>query len=212
MALRVIGAGLHRTGTNSLKLALEELLGEPCYHMYEVFGNLEHAPTWHAALKGRFSDWDALFAGYAATVDMPGAAFWPELTEAYPHAIVLLSTRRSAQEWWQSVSSTILRLADSGQLDNPALADLKHMLDDLKLKTFPMTPDGDEQMAGYEQHNAAVRAGVPPERLVEWQPGDGWEPICAALDMPVPDKPFPHVNSTDAFLEQHGLTAQPADF
>lgn len=205
MTLRIVGVGLHRTGTNSLKLALEELLGEPCHHMYEIFANLDRAPSWRDALTG-IADWDALFAGYAATVDAPGAALWRELCEAYPDAVVLLSTRRSADEWWRSVSSTILPLHQSGKFDAPEFTELVEMFDALEARGYRIpTANAGEQVEFYERHNAAVRAAVPVERLVDWQPGDGWGPICSALNLPVPNHPFPHVNSTEAFVEQFSL-------
>src|SRR5690349_5235679 len=106
MALRVIGAGLGRTGTYSLKVALERLLGGPCYHMAEVFAHPEHVASWHAAAGGRMPDWHALFAGYRATVDWPAASFWPELSAAFPDALVLLSVR-DPESWWQSAHETI---------------------------------------------------------------------------------------------------------
>ena len=91
MSLRVVGAGLGRTGTVSLKLALEKLLDAPCYHMMEVFGNTDHIPVWAAASRGESVDWDTLFANYRSTVDWPGCAFWRELAERNPSAKVLLS-------------------------------------------------------------------------------------------------------------------------
>ena len=108
MTLRVVGAGLGRTGTLSLKLALEKLLGGPCYHMAEVFAHPEHVPVWHAAARGEPVDWRALFAGYRAGVDWPQGSFWPEIAQAFPDALVLLSVR-DADSWWQSASETIFR-------------------------------------------------------------------------------------------------------
>ena len=87
MTLRVVGAGLGRTGTMSLKLALERLLGAPCYHMAEVFVHPEHVAVWHAAARGEPVDWHALFAGYAAAVDWPVGSFWPEVSAAFPDAL-----------------------------------------------------------------------------------------------------------------------------
>src|SRR3712207_5892237 len=109
--LRVVGAGLPRTGTNSLKVALERLLGAPCYHMLEVFDHFEHVPTWRAALRGEQVDWDALFAGYVAAVDYPASAFWHELAAEYPDALVVLSLRRDGATWSDSVTSTVLNSA-----------------------------------------------------------------------------------------------------
>src|SRR5688572_13224161 len=101
MTLQVVGAGLGRTATKSLKIALEHVLAAPCYHMDEVFAHPGHIPAWHAAAQGRMPDWHTLLAGYHAVVDWPAAAFWPELSKAFPDALVLLSVR-DPQSWWQS--------------------------------------------------------------------------------------------------------------
>ncbi|HEY0486691.1 MAG TPA: sulfotransferase [Mycobacteriales bacterium] len=200
MTLQVIGAGMGRTGTNSLKLALERLLGAPCYHMREVFTHPEHVPVWHAAVRGEPVDWDALFEGYAATVDWPAAAFWPELVRAYPDALVLLSVRDTADAWWRSADATIFQGLRREPPADAGPAEWHAMVRELLAHRF--TPDLDDAaaaMAAYEQGNAAVRAGVPAERLVEWRTGEGWEPLCAALGLPVPDEPFPHTNTTAEF-------------
>src|SRR5439155_9959701 len=102
VTLRVVGAGLGRTGTGSLKLALERLLGGPSYHMREVFGRPEHVPVWHAAVNGEVPDWDDFLADYVAAVDWPASSFWPELSEAFPEAVVLLSVR-DPHAWFASV-------------------------------------------------------------------------------------------------------------
>jgi len=106
MPLRVIGAGLGRTGTLSLKAALEQLLDARCYHMIEVFGNADASDTWSRAVDGELPDWDSFLGEYEATVDWPAAAFWSELSAAFPDAIILLSTR-DADAWWESASNTI---------------------------------------------------------------------------------------------------------
>src|SRR5687768_4747018 len=106
MGLKVVGAGLGRTGTHSLKEALERLLGGPCYHMIEVFGRPDDIPTWHAAANGEMPPWNEFLAEFHAAVDWPAAAFWPELSEANPEAIILLSTR-DTEGWWRSADQTI---------------------------------------------------------------------------------------------------------
>ena len=204
MTLRVVGAGLGRTGTNSLKLALERLLGEPCYHMIEVFSHPDHVATWTAAGRGEAVDWDALFAGFGATVDWPSATFWREIADAQPDAVVLLSTRSSPDAWWRSADDTIF-----AHLRQPADTDMdewRAMVEVAIVERFPGVPH-DEATAkqSYEEHNALVRATVPGERLLEWQPGDGWQPLCDALDVAVPDEPFPHVNTTADFRKMSGL-------
>lgn len=198
MTLRVVGAGLGRTGTNSLKLALERLLGEPCYHMFEVMRHPHHVPMWATAARGGPVDWHELFAGFGATVDWPSATFWPELADAYPDALVLLSTRRTAAEWWRSADATIFTSLRSAAPDG--MGDWREMVEATIVQRFPGVPDDAEAaMASYEAHNALVRRTIPADRLLEWVPGDGWAPICDALGVPVPDEPFPHVNTTDDF-------------
>jgi hypothetical protein len=204
MPLRVVGAGLGRTGTHSLKHALELLLGGRCYHMAETFGRPGDIPVWAAAIDGDSPDWNAFLAEYDATVDWPAAAFWRELADANPDAVVLLSTRSSADAWWKSAHATIFEISRRGLPDDDPELDVFRaqlaMVDALFTQAFtPRWRDEAEAKAAYEAHNAAVRAGVPAERLVEWQPGDGWEPICERLGLAVPAEPFPHVNSTDDF-------------
>jgi Sulfotransferase domain len=205
MSLRVVGAGLGRTGTNSLQLALQRLLGGPCYHMVEVFGRPDDIPKWDAAALGTMPDWDELFADYRAAVDWPVAAFWRELSEAFPDAVVLLSTR-DTDGWWTSAHNTIFQLAEREPPDDPVFGPQLRMIKDLLGTRF--IPDVSDEAAAkraYERHNAEVRAETPAERLVDWHPGDGWEPICAALELAVPDEPFPHVNTTAEFRAESGF-------
>src|SRR5271155_3282411 len=123
MALQVVGAGLGRTGTHSLKVAFEQLLGGPCYHMVEVFGRPDQRDTWAAAARGEEVDWAAFLAPYRATVDWPAAAFWRELSDAAPEAVIVLSVR-DADAWWKSASETIFAvLARGAPPDDPAGAD-----------------------------------------------------------------------------------------
>ncbi len=201
MALKVIGAGLGRTGTHSLQLALQELLGGPCYHMLEVMADPDvRVQQWMDAMDGH-PDWDAIMDGYVASVDWPAAAFWRELSKRYPSALVLLSTRTSTDAWFKSFDTTILQvmLRDAPRGDSPM---------PLRMMDERFTPDWRNPnacKAAYERHNAEVRATVPAERLIEWQPGDGWEPICARLGVRVPSEPFPHTNTTDDFRTMLGL-------
>jgi len=199
--MRVIGAGLGRTGTLSLKTALERLLGEPCYHMFEVMANPDHLPIWHDAIRGATPDWTEFPTGYAAAVDWPAVSFWRELAEAHAEALVLLSTR-DADAWWTSANRTILpSTREAAASDDPQRKAFASMALDMFALTFDSIDDEAGCKAGFERHNQQVRDEVSPARLLEWHPGDGWEPICAALDLPVPDEAFPHTNSTEEFLE-----------
>lgn len=198
--LQVIGAGLPRTGTMTLKSALETLLGAPCHHMAEVFGRKEiDPPAFLAAAKGREPDWESLFDGYAAAVDWPASAFYPELAARYPDAIVVLSRRDSFETWWTSVNNTILKRFE--QADEFAGNDWGAMVDALWDRVFEgaARSDKDAVEAGYDRYHERVRESVPAERLVEFQTGAGWEPLCEALRLPVPSEPFPHLNSSEQF-------------
>jgi hypothetical protein len=210
MALKVVGAGLGRTGTTSLKAALERLLGEPCYHMIEVFGHPEHTQIWKAAAEGEDVDWDALFEGYAAAVDWPVGSFWPEVSAKYPDAPVILSTRTDAETWWRSAEATIF--AGLQGIERSTEGDsFVDMWEAIATHRFTSRwREREPAMEAYEAHNAAVRAGVPAERLIEWQPGDGWEPLCQALQLPVPDEPFPHLNTTEDWQQRHDDSTEPA--
>jgi Sulfotransferase domain len=206
MELRVVGAGLGRTGTHSLKLALEQLLGGPCYHMLEVFGRPDDVPRWQRAVDGEPRPWDEILGGYSAAVDWPASAFWRPLSEAYPDAVILLSSRSSADAWYASANETIFEVMRRGGPGDDAW---NRMTTDMLRQFTPNLEDAAATKAAYERHNAEVRATAAPERLVDWQPGDGWEPICRALNVPVPDAAFPHVNTTDEFRVMAGL-AEPA--
>jgi Sulfotransferase domain len=200
---RVVGAGVGRTGTMSLKFALEKLLGAPCYHMIEVFGHADHVELWTKAARGEPVDWDAMFEDYAAIVDWPACSFWPEISTAFPDAVILLSTRSDSEAWFKSANDTIFSAIDE-QL--PAdMGPWRDMFFDVARTRFTdQVNDHDAAIAAYEAHNEKVRRDADPNRLVEWQPGDGWKPLCDALGLPVPDEPFPHANTTEEFVAGRG--------
>lgn len=198
MTLRLLGAGVGRTGTESLKVALEQLLGGPCYHMLEVLSHPESVGYWASAGRGETPDWDQVFEGYVAAVDWPVAAYWPELSAAFPDAPVLLSTRKTAQEWYRSASQTIFALDPSTMPGAGSPGFVEGMFG-----RFTFELDNPEAaMAAYEAHNDEVRRSIDPKRLVEWQPGDGWTPLCRALGVAEPHEPFPHVNTTEMFRQR----------
>jgi len=168
VALRVVGAGLGRTGTLSLKMAIERLVGGSCYHMLEVFEHPEHVPMWQQAVDGDTPDWDALFDGYVAAVDWPVAAYWRELSERYPDAVVLLSVRDDAEAWWRSANATIFEAMR--REPPPEMADWYRMVTDMLRRFNEQWQDAEASMAQYERHNDDVRATADPDRLVEWRP------------------------------------------
>jgi hypothetical protein len=202
MDIAVVGAGVGRTGTHSLKLALEQLLDAPCHHMIEILGDPGQVPAWIDAIEGRPVDWATMLARYRAIVDWPGGSFWPELSQAYPNALMLLSVR-DPESWYRSASNTIFLTFDSVPPEMaPWLDAVRTLLHDRFSDRFD---DPSAMMDAYVRHNAAVRAGVPSARLLEWNLGDGWEPICDRLGLPVPADPFPVTNSTNEFREMIGV-------
>ena len=195
MTLQVIGAGLGRTGTASLKLALQQLLGGRCYHMSECFGRSANPPQWLQAAEGR-PDWDQIFDGYVATVDYPACGFWRELMDHYPDAKVLLSVR-DADRWFESTGETIL---SEGIREIAGMTPDKAFFDATVFRDYE-GHFGDRAFITdyFRRHNSAVVAGVPAERLLVYEVGQGWDPLCAFLGLPVPETPFPHVNTRTDF-------------
>lgn len=210
MALEVIGAGLGRTATFSLKFALEHLGFGPCHHMSEVFADARRqVPLWIEAGQGR-PNWDAIFDGFRSTTDYPSCSHWQELSEFYPDAKVVL-TIRSADSWFDSVSETIFSPRMLATLEgSPA----EEMMQGNVIGVFgDRIGDRAFMTDWYERRNQQVIDTLPPERLLVFHPKEGWEPLCTFLGIPVPDGPFPRVNSRDelgaASDEQGGLPADP---
>jgi hypothetical protein len=201
MAVQIVGAGLGRTGTHSMKVALEQLTGGTCYHMIEVFGRPDDVAVWKSAFQGNPPDWTTFLADFSAVVDWPACSSWREIAAAFPDAPVLL-TSRDPDSWWKSASNTIFEVSDRVGGENPEWGEM------VELMLGRFTPDWrDEEAAkaAFVAHNEAVRAEVDADRLVEWRPGDGWEPVCRALGVDVPDTPFPHLNTTEEFRAMSGL-------
>lgn len=220
----VIGAGFGRTGTLSVKVALETLGLGPCYHMTEVFEHPEHAPLWQAAAEGAPTDWGRLFSGYRSTVDWPGCTFYEALLRENPQARVLL-TVRDPQRWYESVAATIYAAGRRAGGAPPAggpppggpppggppaggpppgMVAFGRMVDALIWKrTFDgRFEDRAHAVAVFEGHNREVQARVPADRLLVFDVAQGWEPLCRFLGVDVPaGQDFPHLNDRSAFGE-----------
>lgn len=199
MALQVIGAGFGRTGTDSMKSALEQLGLGPCHHMKEVLADPARVELWRWVAAGNIPDWDAAFAGYNSAVDWPSAFYWRVLAAHYPQAKVLL-TLRSPESWYKSFSGTILQFVNAGV---PAASIAVKLVGE---RVFGgRAGDRDHAIAVYERNTAEVVAAIPPERLLVYYIGDGWEPLCRFLAKPVPATPFPRSNSGEEF---HDMVAR----
>ena len=207
MALAVIGSGFGRTGTKSLKEALEQLGLGPCHHMHEIVTHPEQVAHWQAIAAGRPVVWDEVFAGYKSQVDWPGAHVWRELSAAYPDAKVV-HTQRPAEAWWGSFSKTIGKLtAIYPQLPLPPhIRDIMDAWMTMVGKTIfnGNTLDRDTCIAAYNRHNEQVRDTIPASRLLVFDAAEGWEPLCRFLGVAVPATAFPHHNLRADFWEVLG--------
>ncbi|HZE42121.1 MAG TPA: sulfotransferase [Stackebrandtia sp.] len=205
--LKVVGAGLPRTATMSLYTALPKILDGDCYHMRVIFENHQHIPQWIAAAEGNSPDWTEFFDGYAAAVDWPASVFWEEHAEAFPDAVILLSKRTDGAAWYRSMTDTVLKVRERAANMPPEVAeffpkDFDQFVPKLWNKVFGADVDQtskDDCVAAYDRYIDYVRANAPADRLLEWSAPEGWQPLCEALGVPVPDEPFPHVNSTEEF-------------
>ncbi len=212
--MKVIGAGMPRTGTLTQKLALEMLGLGPCYHMVNVLADLDQAALWERALEGE-SPWTQIFDGFESTVDWPGGYFYKELAEFYPQAKVVLSVR-DPEAWQESMRQTVwavrhgeslVRLLSSAQAHvNPAWRAYLKMIDGLLWRdagTFAgeQATTG-ELIEGMLRHQEQVTRDIAPERLLVWNVAEGWGPLCEFLELPVPDVPLPRINDRTEFLNR----------
>jgi len=193
MTLSVIGAGLGRTGTASLKVALETLGLGKCHHMSEVFGSPEQTDLWVKAAHGA-PDWPTIFKGYGSAVDFPTAAFWRELADYYPDAKIILSLR-DPEKWYESTQETILSPAMAAGLEHlpfaPVVKNVVNRFFDDEIH------DRDHLIRKFNQHNDEVIKTIPKDRLLVFEAKEGWAPLCKFLGKPVPNEPYPRVNSKE---------------
>lgn len=195
MTIEVVGAGFGRTGTLSMKLALDQIGFGPCHHMMEVFNRPGDAQGWADVIAGDNADLDPLLDGYRSTVDFPACVMWRELMDANPQSKVLLTVRPS-DKWWRSFDSTIRPNIDgTNQHEDAGFTALLRAID--RVVFGGQAGDQEAAIAAYEQHNARVVADTPADRLLVYEVGSGWEPLCEFLGVAVPDEPFPHTNTSE---------------
>jgi hypothetical protein len=195
MALKLIGAGFGRTGTMSLKAALEQLGLNPCYHMVECFPKgPQHWDLWTQAANGS-PDWDAIFDGFEATVDFPACTSYRALAEYYPDAKVVLSVR-DPEAWYRSTQETIFSKPWIDWLANSEAA--PYMSGTINDYFDNRMHDRDHLIARFNEHIDEVKATIAPGRLLVFEAKQGWEPLCNFLELPVPDGDFPHINDNEA--------------
>ncbi len=213
--LKLIGAGLPRTGTLSQKVALEQLGLGPAYHWVNVIADLERqVELWERALDGD-GRWEEIFAGHRSSVDWPGGYFYRELMEAFPDAKVLLSVR-DPEAWERSFRDTIWTMS-YGETVMPLLSRARAEIDPRWKRYLALVDrmfwgpqgtfaaghaDSSQMIEQMLAHQERVKRDVPAERLLVWEVGEGWESLCEFLDVEVPDVPMPHANDRGTFLER----------
>jgi len=194
MPLSIVGAGLGRTGTMSLKLALEQLGFGRCYHMFEVFQKPEAPGQWEAVADGAGPPWEEIFEGFSATVDWPSATYYKEIAAAYPEAKVILSLR-DPEAWFASTQATIF----NRDFSSPS-SQFERMIAKVVGRMFDMRMHDHDWVIGvYERHNAEVQRVISPDRLLVYDAAQGWGPLCAFLGVAEPAGPMPKVNTTEEF-------------
>ena len=199
--MHVFGVGVGRTGTYSLKLAMNRLGLGPCFHMEEVLKNQSmQVPLWNSALNGS-PDWQNIYDGFESAVDWPTAAFYRELIKEYPSSKFVL-TRRSPESWVASFGSTIYKLLAGKNEASPELRDWLQMAESVIAATgFPSGLDSDGLAKAFVAHNDAVIATIPAHQLLIFEVKEGWGPLCTFLDISVPDEPFPRSNDREEFWD-----------
>ncbi len=202
MAMHVIGVGVGRTGTHSLKTAINKLGFGPCHHMEEVLQNMpSQVPLWSAAANGN-ADWRAIYSGYKSAVDWPTACFFSELLKEYPSAKFVL-TQRSPENWADSFGSTIYKLLAIKDQAPPEMHAWLDMAGAVITKTgFPAGLDRDGLVKAFVAHSEIVKEIIPASQLLVFSVKEGWEPLCTFLDEPIPGEPFPHTNDREEFWDR----------
>ncbi len=202
MSLKVIGVGVGRTGTYSLKLAINQLGFGPCHHMEEVLHNQPvQVPLWVSAVQGH-ANWNAIYKGYESAVDWPTAKYFRELHSAYPEAKFIL-TDRSPERWAQSFSHTIYRLlAQRDEAPEEMQAWLDMCNDTIVGTGFPQGLDEAGLINAFNAHNDAVKQAIPAQQLLVFQVKQGWQPLCEYLNVTAPTEPFPRTNDRAEFWDR----------
>ncbi len=215
MSLNVIGAGFPRTGTSSMKVALQILGFDECYHMKNLLIDPYKLPLWNELESKGTTDFEKLFDGFQASVDIPGYLYYKLLMDKYPDAKVILTTR-NFDKWYDSINATLMKAVYPNiglklkiirkALSRPSVFQSKKCVDMVKRTFFEMQfqkkfADKDHSRTLFDAHHAEVISHVPEDRLLIYEPGQGWEPLCNFLELPTPKESYPHLNKKENFLD-----------
>ena len=210
MGLNIIGAGFGRTGTQSLKQAIEILGFGPCHHMYEVRNSPRQIKMWQAIAAGGAADWDAVFDGFSAQVDWPAAAYWRELAAHFPQAKVILSVRDPVA-WHESMLQTIVPSSTIGAEQDPDANGRagSEIIRKVALEGIfgGRITDRAFALERFARHRQDVVETIPSDRLLVFDVREGWGPLCHFLNRPVPEMPFPSSNSVSEFRARKSYLA-----
>ncbi|KAI9476256.1 MAG: P-loop containing nucleoside triphosphate hydrolase protein [Benjaminiella poitrasii] len=203
--LEIIGAGFGRTGTDSLRTALN-MLGYKTHHMKSFGEDLSLDPDdfYHAYLHRDEANWEKMYENYNAAVDWPTTSFYKELYAKYPDAKVIL-TVRDADSWYTSMLNTLAHRSHAppkGDVDptkNPRFK-FQRMASTVCMNGLTSKPDefdDKERMKKiFLDHNEEVKRLIPADKLLVFELENGWEKLCSFLGKEIPDVPYPHINTT----------------
>lgn len=221
--MKLIGVGFGRSGTMSLKGALEQLGADPCFHMIDLImgedkeRDLTH---WERIANGEEVDWQEVFEPWEATVDWPACHYWRELADAFPDTPILLN-HRDFDGFYKSCENTILavkKAAQAGELTpdssrEPPSPKLFGIIEKLIWQGDFQGRFEDKEWVRQMYHDRieTIKREIPSDRLILWELGkDGWGPLADALGVPAPSEPFPHLHDTNEFRTEFGLDPVPA--
>ncbi len=215
MSIKIIGAGLPRTGTNTLRESLEILGFSKTYHMKQLLVHPENLHYWTTLKATGTTNWDALYDGYEATVDFPCYPWYKEHMTQYPDAKVILSTR-PFENWYTSFYSTIWKAQNPPDAERAAMGEriaadprLQSVMKVMGFSKQAMTEDHfqgkflDKEFMEkvFNDHHEEVKRHVPADKLLVYEVTEGWEPLCEFLGAEVPNEPLPHTNKKEDFHE-----------
>jgi len=206
MALKVIGTGLPRTGTASLKGALQLLGYQQTYHMDNLLNNPSQVHYWVELFDTGSTDYDALFEGFAASTDFPGFFAYKALLKQYPDSKFILTTR-DPDIWYESIKNTVYQAVTAFfQKDTPTdsmrrVEGVFQLLDRYLFGQFFKGTflDKEKTLSLVNAYLDEINAIIPADKMLIYEISEGWQPLCDFLELRVPEIEFPYKNKREDF-------------